>query len=128
MAGGSFFERVEELQERVGEGDLVGTLTSDTPYSFNQHEGYWVNFLGKYGFNAIKQHHNGGGPPPSKFIEQPLLENYPRYFQHLADAVLDGSLPEAMHDNVEHMNEELKENAPEKSGRLKNSGHISVEG
>lgn len=123
MAEGSFFERVEELKERVGEGDLKGSLEVDTPYAFNQHESYWVNFMGRYGFNTIDRYHNGGG---GKFVEEPLLENHPRYLQHLADAVLDGVLVEAMVDNVEDMNDALRANAPEKTGRLKNSGTTSV--
>ena len=123
MAGGSFFERIEELQERVGEGDLVGKLEVDTPYAFNQHEKYWVNFMGRYGFNTINRYHNGGG---EKFVEQPLMENYPGYLQHLAGEVLEGDVAEAMADNARDMNDELRRSAPEKTGRLKGSGTTSV--
>ena len=122
---GDFSERVTELQEMVGDGDLVGKLTVDTPYAYNQHEKHWLNYMGRYGFKPITRYHNGGG---EKFVEQPLVENYPRYYEHLADAVLEGTLREAMADNVSHMNEELKANAPEKTGRLKNSATESVEG
>jgi hypothetical protein len=123
VSGGSFFERIEELREMVGDGDLTGTLTADTPYAYNQHEKHWLNFMGRYGYKPILEYHNGGG---EKFIEAPLMENYPRYFQNLADAVLDGSLIGAMHENVEDMNRELQQNAPVKTGRLRNSGSTSV--
>ncbi len=120
---GDFSERVSELQARVGEGDLIGKLEVDTPYAFNQHEKYWVNFMGRYGFNTINRYHNGGG---EKFVEGPLMANYTRYLEHLADEVLEGDLPEAMADNARDMNDELRANAPEKTGRLKGSGTTSV--
>lgn len=125
MAGGSFFERIDELQARVGEGTLTGTFTVDTPYAYNMHEKHWLNFMGRYGYKPITQYHNGGG---EKFVEGPLMENYPRYFQHLADEVLEGSLREAMADNLDDMDDALQRNAPERSGRLKSSGHKDVQG
>lgn len=125
MADGSFFQGVEELKEMVGDGVLKGTLTVDTPYAFNQHERHWINYMGRYGYKRINQYHGGGG---EGFVEEPLMENYPRYYQNLADAVLEGTLREAMADNVEDMNDQLKTYAPEKSGNLKKSGDEDVEG
>ena len=122
---GDFAARLTELSEMVGDGVLKGTLTVDTPYAFNQHESHWINYMGRHGFKEINRYHGGGG---GEFVTRPLMENYPRYFQTLADNVLDGTLHEAMEDNVEDMNDQLKTHAPEKSGRLKGSGNVDVDG
>lgn len=118
-----FFERTETLAQMVGDGDLVGHFSVNKIYAVNQHEQGWLNFMGRYGPKKIRRYHNGGGP---KFVEAPLLANFEGYYENLGDAVLKGTLPEAMRENLEDQDDNLQWAAPEDSGDLKDSGAYSV--
>lgn len=118
-----FFARTEELAEMVGDGDLIGHFRVEREYAAVQHEQGWRNFMGRYGAKEIKVYHRGGGP---KFVEGPLKENYPEFYQDLADAVLEGRLIQAMITNMEEMDAELRVRAPVEDGDLRRAGSIAV--
>lgn len=120
-----FFERTSALADMVGDGDLTGTFAVEKVYAAVQHEGGWLNHMGRNGPVKIKKH-TDGGKPPRKFVEDPLKRNYAGYYQHLADSVLNGTIRDAMKDNMKHQDRELKASAPELSGSLKNSGSYTV--
>jgi len=126
-ARGDFFERSEALLQRVGDGDLKGVTTVDQPYSWNQHEGRWIDFMGRYGPKEIRNHPQGGGPPPSKFLENPLKERAEEFVQRLADNVLKpGGLVSEMSSIQEDLVDEVSRRAPRLTGRLQDSGAPAV--
>lgn len=95
-----------------------------------QHEGGWTDhpFLGPESGSStrIRRHPGGGGPPPSKYVENPLKENFPHYYQNMADGVLDGTLRERMREAVEDQDLQLQRHAPQRSGALKKAGSYTV--
>lgn len=126
-AKGTFFEKSEELLGMVGNGDLQGKTVVDQPYAWNQHEGRWIDFMGRYGAKTIDSHPQGGGPPPSKFLENPLKERAGEFARRLGDHALEpGGLAGEMAAIQEDLCGEVKENAPRFSGRLGDSGSPSV--
>ncbi len=94
---GTFFERVEALKARIGDGDLVGRLVVDQPYALYQHETFGLN------------HPRGGGP---KFLSGPFERSAPAYMEELADSVLNGSLIQTMAQNLEDLSFQLDPAAP----------------
>ena len=120
-----FFARTEALMESVGEGPLVGKTEVNQPYAYNQHEGRFANFVGRYGPHTI-QHHPMGGPPPSKFLGNAVEERGEEFVRRLADSVLDGDLIPEMVSIQEDLCSDVYDRAPEFSGRLKDSGAPTV--
>jgi hypothetical protein len=123
MTEGDFFERTEVLAEMVGDGMLSGEFQVEKVYAAVQHEKGWRNYLGFMGTKDIEVYHRGGGP---KFVEEPLKENYARYYQDLADGVLSGTVREKMVDAMEDQDRELQVRAPERDGELKRAGAYTV--
>jgi hypothetical protein len=123
MAGNDFFERTSLLKDMVGDGRLTGEFAVNKVYAAVQHEKGWRNYLGAYGPKDIEVYHRGGGP---KFVETPLKENYPLYYKHLANGVLEGKVREHMQDAVEDLDAELQVHAPERDGELKRAGTYTV--
>lgn len=97
MAGGSFFEKIEALEEDVGSGDLIGKLVVNQHYAEYQHETQGLN------------HPRGGGP---FFLLKPFMEAGPGYVENLSDSVLNGFLIEAMAENMEDLSPKLDPAAP----------------
>ena len=118
-----FFEKTEELAQMVGDGRLEGEFAVNKVYAAVQHEKGWRNYLGFMGPKDIEHYHRGGGP---KFVENPLKENYPVYYQDLADGVLSGRVREKMEDAMQDLDRELQERAPERDGELKRAGTYTV--
>lgn len=112
---GSFFQKIETLKAEVGVGELVGEVEVNQHYSLEQHE------------NMFYDHPRGGGP---KYLSTPLLENHPLYLETLSEAVLDGSLVEAMAESMEHLSSLLDPAAPIDEDpnpiRLRRSGNPKV--
>lgn len=122
----SFAERVDVLKQLVGDGDLAGQVDFDQVYAYNQHEGGWLDFMGKYGPKRIHDHPGGGH---SKFLTTALTHNALFGVQRLADHVLDdeeGSLIRAMADNAEKIAADASAGAPIEFGDLKESDHPRV--
>jgi hypothetical protein len=124
-----FFEKMQALKDRVGEGELKGTVSFGTPYAWNQHEARWINFMGRYGPKDIHTYHRGGGP---KFLSGPMLAHTADARARLGAAFLralsgvDGALVDEMHSFVDDVKAEAVEAAPIESGRLRESASTSV--
>lgn len=123
---GDFFPRSEALQKVVGDGLLKGRVEVDQIYAWNQHEGGWLNFMGKYGAKRISDHPQSPYQPPSKFLENPIKERGPEFAQRLADSVLEGRLIQVMAACMEDLSGEVYDRAPVLFQRLRNSGHPQV--
>lgn len=106
-----FDERMAELAELVGSGNLAGSVEVDQVYAQFQHEGLDL------------KHPNGG---QAKYLEEPLYANADSYMERLADAVLEGGLDQAMIQNVENLSGEVEKKAPIDLGNLRESGHPVV--
>jgi len=102
-----------ELMDRVGDGDLSGSVIVDQIYAQIQHE------------NLAYDHENGG---QAKYLEQPLFENRVEYFQNVADSVLDDGGEKGMVTSVEDLAGEggVMKYAPIQWGDLRRSGHPIV--
>lgn len=121
---GSFQQGITDLQDRVGRGELVMSVVVDQPYAIPMHERHWQNFLGYLGFKEIETYHGGGG---DKFLERPLFNKSAPYLAKLAaNAYFDHGLRDAMIDNAEDLASEVHDNAPVRSGRLRDSAHPTV--
>lgn len=108
---GTWAQRLEELERRVGEDVLQGQFIVNQPYAAYQH------------VHEELRHPRGGGP---HFVTAPLLENHRDYLQHVADGVLDGDAVQHMADAMEDMSDELLVRAPVLHTPLRNSGHPVV--
>ena len=113
---GTFDERMKQLGQDIGSGDLKGSVVVDQVYARYQHEG-------------LDLHHPRGGR--ARFLGAPLMEKAPYYLQHYADAVLD---PEnewgrtAIRGDMENLAESdgVSTQAPVDFSNLRASGHPSV--
>ena len=115
MTTGTFHERIAELRARTGcdEGFLTGEVIVDQVYAHYQHE-------------HLEFRHPRGGI--AKYLEVPLMLNFPRYFADVARGYLD----DGGHRAMEHSMEDLAENggvavfAPVEFDDLRRSGHPRV--
>lgn len=110
---GDFGERIDELMERVGSGDLTGSVTVDQAYARYQHEG--LDFAHPRGGQAL-------------YLQQPLMDHKDAYLQKLADGILDDGGKRAMIDAVEDLAEAggVATHAPVEFDDLRASGHPMV--
>jgi hypothetical protein len=112
-----FADRIAELMERVGDGMLTGNVEVDQVYAQNQHE-------------SLDFKHPRGGQ--AKYLEQPLMNNYERYLQSIADAVTSDPGEPTVQDKMVEAVEDLAgvggvaTFAPVEHGYLRGSGHPSV--
>lgn len=117
-----FADRIRELEEAVGDGDLQGKVNVDQVYAAVQHEGYWKT--GPLAGVVIRNHPRGGG---SKFLAEPLFENAADYMRRLAGRALEpAGLVSAMRENVEDLSGEVYDRAPREFDDLRDSGHPTV--
>lgn len=118
----SFAEGTRELEEIVGDGDLVGSVEVNQVYAATQHEGFWAT--GPNAGVVIRNHPRGGG---SHYLSEPLTEKAERYMRNLAGNVYDpGGLTGSMADNMEDLSREVHERAPRETEALRNSAHPAV--
>jgi hypothetical protein len=116
---GTFGDRMDELQAIVGEGLLIGHVSFDQVYAVNQHEGDWLNFMGRYGPKTMKR-----GRP--HFLSDPLTGGSNEFMSTIADHVLiDGPTPGMVQD-VEQLADESAAEAPVEFGDLAGSAHPQV--
>jgi hypothetical protein len=110
---GDFADRIDQLMERVGSGDLVGRVECDQVYAAAQHNNLdWV-------------HPRGG---QALYLQQPLMDHHEDYLQKIADGILDDGGKRAMIDAVEDLAEDggIARLAPVEYSDLRDSGHPSV--
>lgn len=108
----SFLERIDELADRVGRGDLVGIVNVDQVYAAVQHEGYWVS--GPMAGHSIHRGH-------LKYLEGPLYSHADQYCGQIADRLLEQGPDDAMIDNVKNLVTQVLINAPVQLDNLRRS-------
>lgn len=113
MPMSTFAERIDQLKEMVGSGDLTGMVEVDQRYAAIQH-------------NSLDFRHPRGGQ--ALYLSQPLMTHRDRYLQHYADRVLSDGGEGAMAENMEDLAEEggVATHAPVLYSNLRASGHPSV--
>lgn len=110
---GTAAARLTELRHRnrSGDGLLRGSVTIDQIYAHFQHE-------------RLDLHHPRGGGP--KYLERPLMENYPRYLERLARGVTGGGVEHEMARCMEDLSDAAELASPWEFGDLMHSGHPEV--
>lgn len=111
MTDERFVDRITELMESVGSGQIVGRVTFDQVYARYQHEDMTLN------------HPRGGG---AKYLSRALQKNLGHFRRTVADAVLHGSLVDAVRDATERVADEASGNAPIEFGDLRQSHSVRV--
>lgn len=108
-----FFDRIDELAEMVGHGELVGRVEVDQLYAARQH-------------NELSWNHPRGGQ--ALYLTEPLMNNFERYFEDIARTLLDAGPEPGMVRSVEDLAEEggVATHAPVLYSNLRASGHPSV--
>lgn len=120
---GTFDERMAQLAEMVGDGDLTMKVSFPGPYAAAQHEGGWVS--GPLAGHRIKRWTTGGTGP--KFLQGPLTEGEAEYLERLAAGTLEEEgLERAMVRNAEDLADESSNRAPRLTGALEESPSIEV--
>jgi hypothetical protein len=110
---GDFGARIDELKERVGRGDLTGSVTVDQVYARYQHE------------DLDLVHPRGG---QAMYLRQPVMEHHESYLQKIAETVLDDGGKREMISAVEDLAEDggVARYAPVEFDDLRASGHPTV--
>lgn len=112
---GDFSERIDELEQRIGPGNLEGKVIVDQVYAKYQHE-------------RLDLHHPRGGGP--KYLTEPLFDDRNDYLEKVARTVLDDGgkrgLADAMDDLAGKTGSGIATHAPVLFGDLRESGHSEV--
>lgn len=108
---GDFGERIQDLIDAVGDGEITASLVVDQRYAAVQHEDGTLN------------HPRGG---QAHYLSEPLTQRHRRYYADIADAVLDGNLVQAMTDAAEDLSDAVEDLAPREFHDLRHSGHPTV--
>lgn len=112
MTDSTFFARIDELADEVGDGHLIAACEVDQVYAHRQHE-------------ELTWHHPEGGQP--KYLEGPFLSGVEDHMRQLAKAALDpGGPTTAAVDIAEGAARDVFEHAPFEFGDLRASGHPFV--
>ena len=108
----TFFERIDELADRVGDGHLVGKVEVDQVYARYQHEG------------ADLKHPRGG---KWHYLTDPLLSGATATMETVARATLEPDGPKTgMEHVVNGLVRDVHEQAPVEFNDLRRSGHATV--
>lgn len=109
----TFDQRIRELSQRIGFGDLVGSVVVDQVYAKYQHE-------------RVDLKHPRGGE--HHYLGQPLTDHREEYFTMIADTTLNEGPQEGMKKAVEDLAGMggVEGHAPFLWGDLHHSGHPSV--
>lgn len=112
----TFEDRLAELAETVGNGNLEGSVSYDQVYARYQHEGI--------GF----KHPQGG---QAKYLESVMQEQHQAYLQRIAAGVLNDGGKDGMINAMETLAEESSQRAPigpadRHPGLLRASAHPTV--
>ena len=108
---GTFTQRIDELEKRLGEGTLTGSVTVDQVYAAFQH-------------NHLELHHPRGGS--GGYLTRPLMAHFRDYLTDYAKTVLSDGGQAAMKRSMEHLCDEVETTAPREWGDLMKSGHPKV--
>jgi hypothetical protein len=119
----TFAEKTRELEERVGDGRIVGRVSfSPQKIAVPQHRGTWMS--GPLAGVVIK-HWTTPGTGPGYLVD-PLLENGERYFAEIAREVLMAGARAPMLRAVNDLLDEAQRRVPRKTGKLAETGDASV--
>lgn len=119
----TFAERTRELEERVGDGRIVGRVSfAPGRIAGPQHLGGWIT--GPLAGVRIK-HWTTPGTGPGYLVD-PLLENGERYFAEIAREVLMAGARAPMLRAVNDLLDKAQRRVPRKTGKLAESGDASV--
>lgn len=108
---GTFTQRIDELEKRIGSGRLQGSVTCDQIYAHFQHE-------------RMDLHHPRGGT--AKYLQRPLMDGYRDYLGDYARTVLSDGGQAAMRRSMEHLSDQVEITAPREWGDLARSGAPKV--
>jgi len=108
---GTFTQRIDELEKRLGTGTLTGSVTVDQVYAKYQHE-------------RMELHHPKGGQ--AKYLQAPLMAHFRDYLTDYAKTVLSDGGQAAMKRSMEHLSDEVETSAPREWGDLAKSGSPKV--
>ena len=109
---GDFNARINNLIRTVGIGELEGSVLIDQVYAQYQHEG-------------LNLKHPGGGK--SHFLTDPLIANFPTYYQWMAtDLFSEGGPKDVMKHAMEDLNDSAYNQAPKFFRDLAWSGAVRV--
>lgn len=118
---GDFFERIDDLIELVGPGDLVGQVAVDQVYAQAQHNSTWVS--GPMAGVPIRNHPGGGGP---MYLTNPLLARADLYMDEIARRLLDEGPVPGMKSAVDDLIAEVARLAPVWLDNLRQSASGTV--
>jgi hypothetical protein len=109
----TFGDRIDELKELVGKGDLKGTVIVDQVYAAVQH-------------NSLDFAHPRGGE--ALYLTAPLMDHHAGYLQSYADRLLEDGGEQAVIDATEDLAEDggVAARAPVLYSNLRASGHPVV--
>lgn len=116
---GTFGDGIDELHTLVGRGSLKGSVEFDQVYAFNQHEGYWVDFMGHLGPKTMTR-----GRP--HFLSAPLTAGSDEMMRSVADHLLRDGPVSGMIEATEKLAVESAAAAPVEFGDLADSAHPVV--
>lgn len=123
---GSFQEGIMRLEEKIGDGKLVGRVTfSPDKIAVPQHEGTWRT--GPLAGVRI-EHWTTPGTGPD-YLSGPLLENGERYFATIAKHVLDAGPHVGMQEAADELLADALARIPKRrglAGGLASSGESRV--
>lgn len=115
-----FTERIDQLIEAVGVGDLTGSVEMNQVYAHYQHAG-----INRFTGGPLVYHRGG----EAHFLKNALEDHYAEYMRSLARAVLTSKgsrLKEAMVKVGETIADYAEADAPYETGALKGSTHVRV--
>lgn len=110
---GAAGDRVRQLAEHIGTGELLGTVEVNQIYAHYQHE------------HPEFRHPRGG---QAFYLQEPLYAGAEGYVQRVADDLLDldKSIADALFDGMKDLVTQVETTAPVFWGNLRESGHATV--
>lgn len=110
-AGGSFFERTEELKKLIGRGQISGEVKVSQVYARRQHQ------------NPQYAHPNGG---QAFYLRDALRGETRPHLQRTAQTLYRGGIQAEFIGFVERVENKAADLTPEELGTLKGSGSVKV--
>jgi len=111
LMAGTFTQRIDELERRIGSGKIVASCEVNQVYAHRQHE-------------DLSYRHPRGGQ--AKYLTKPLMDKYRGYLDDYAKTVLEDGGQAAMRRTAEDLADEVAMLAPREFGDLMLSAHPQV--